>query len=122
MSAGHKRRTSTAKWVELAMVPRESVPDVPSRPTYVALQHETQATTMRQTAADFRRLIIAPIATTRLDASQARHRRPRPAQASRGRRRPIAANFTHFSLTTAKDRNPAEGTPTDLNFAEIAAQ
>jgi hypothetical protein len=44
------------------------------------------------------------------------------ARASRGRRRPTDANFTHFSLTTAKDRNPAEGTPTDPNFAEIAAQ
>jgi invasion protein IalB len=33
-----------------------------------------------------------------------------------------AANFTHFSLTTAKDRNPAEGTPKDPNFAGIAAQ
>jgi hypothetical protein len=72
MSAGHNRRTSTAEWVELAMVPRESVPDVSSRPTYVALQHETQATAMRQTAADFRHPAIAPIATTRLDAPQAR--------------------------------------------------
>jgi hypothetical protein len=122
MSAGHNRRTSTAEWVELAMVPRESVPDVPSRPIYVALQHETQATTMRQTAADSRRPSVAPIATTRLDASQLRHRQRRPAQASSARRRAIAENFTHFSLTTAKDRNPAEGTPIDPNFAEIAAQ
>jgi hypothetical protein len=71
MSAGHNRRTSVAEWVELAMVPRESVPDVSSRSRYVALQHETQATAMRQTAADFRRRTVAPIASARLDKPQA---------------------------------------------------
>jgi invasion protein IalB len=54
--------------------------------------------------------IVAPIAIARFDTPQvwelARRRRP----GSR-RRRAVAANFTHFSLTTAKDRNPAEGTP-----------
>jgi hypothetical protein len=44
------------------------------------------------------------------------------ARALRGRRQSTAANFTHFSLTTAKDRNPAEETPTHQNFAGITAQ
>jgi invasion protein IalB len=34
----------------------------------------------------------------------------------------IAGNFTHFSLTTAKDRNPAGRTPADPIFAGFSAQ
>jgi hypothetical protein len=77
---------------------------------------------MRQTAADLRLAPIAPIAIARLDTPQACNWREGLRLGVTRRRWPIAANFTHFSLTTAKDRNPAEGTPTDPNFAGIAAQ
>jgi hypothetical protein len=70
----------------------------------------------------FDALIVAPIAIARLDTPQACNWRDRRRPGSGRRRRGTAANFTHFSLTTAKDRNPAERTLADPNFAEIAAQ